>query len=146
MALTILAGGSTAQAGAYTEDLSKCLVSSSSAADQAKLVAWIYAAMSAHPDIRAYSNITAAQRDAVLKDAGALVQRLLTVDCRAQASAALKNEGASALDPAFSTLGAFAMRNLVSNPEVSQAMAIDKYMDVQKLQDLGKEAGVERSK
>jgi hypothetical protein len=138
---SLCAQGATAHAGQYTEALSQCLVKSATPADRTALIVWIYGAISAHPDIKAYSAMTAAQHTEVSKTAAALFQRLMTVDCRAQSVGALKYEGTSAFSSAFETLGRVAMEGLVANPDVSREMgALDGFIDKSKLEALGRES------
>lgn len=100
-----LGAAGAAQAGIYGDDLSKCLVRSSTPADQTTFVAWAFGAMSAHPAVRQYSNFTDAQRTELSKTVGKLFERLLTVDCHAETVAALKYEGAQGMEQSFSILG-----------------------------------------
>ncbi len=115
--------GTSASAGVYTDELSKCLVRSAGPADQTALIVWMFGAMSVHPDIEAYAKMTVAERQAVTKRASLIMQRLMTVDCRAETVAALKYEGGSAIEAAFSVLGGVAMRGLMGDAKVGQAMA-----------------------
>lgn len=132
-----------ASAGVYADDLGKCLVAKTSPADQKQLVIWIFAAMSAHPDVKQYSNFTDAQRAASMRGAGALLQRLLIEDCRAATVLALKNEGSGAIEPAFGVLGQVAMRGLMSHPDVETSMGeLTAGIDNSKFEALMKEAGV----
>jgi hypothetical protein len=132
-----------AQAGVYTDDLSKCLVKSATPDDQKNLILWIFTAMSSHPAVKAYSNIADSQRDAFNKQAGALMQRLLTVDCRTETVASLKYEGSQAIPAAFGILGQVAMRGLMSDPSVAKGVAgLTAGLDNAKLEALGKEAGL----
>lgn len=144
--LALCAPASFANAGIYTDDLAKCLVKSTSADDQTALVVWIYGGLSLHPAIKAYSNMTEAQHEEVLKRAGHLFERLLTADCRAEAVSALKYEGASAFENSFKVLGEVAMRNLMGDPHVGGGLDIQKYVDMSKIEQLGKEAGAAGSK
>lgn len=140
---TCLAAAPAAQAGVYTDDLSKCLVKSANPDDQKDLILWIFAAMSAHPAVKPYSNMAEPQREVFNKQAGALMQRLLTVDCRTEAVASLKYEGAQALPAAFSVLGQVAMRGLMSDPSVTKGIAgLSAGIDNAKIEALGKEAGL----
>ena len=132
-----------AHAGVYTDDLAKCLVSSSSQQDQTDLVVFIFQALALHPAIKSYANVTDAQRDQTSRRVGGLMQRLLTVDCRKQTVAALKYEGESTLENAFNVLGQAAARNLFSDPAVLAGMGkISSGVDQSKIQDLFKEAGI----
>jgi len=132
----------SSQAGIYTDDLSRCLVRSANAADQSDLIAWIYAAISAHPDLARYSKITPEEQAALSAKGGALMVRLLTVDCRKESVAALKYEGPSAFETSFGVLGEIAMRGMMGNPSVGAALEqLTKSMDRSKLEELGREAG-----
>jgi len=117
-------GAGQAQAGIYTDDLSRCIVKSSSPKDRQDFVVFIYAAMSAHPDVRQYSRISEADRSGFAKRAAQLMERLLLVDCRKEAVAALKYEREQSVSAAFGTLGETAMVDLMGNPDV------DKYMNL----------------
>lgn len=133
--------GSTASAGAYTDDLSKCLVRSAGPADQTALIVWMFAAMSVHPDIQTYGKMTVTERQAVTKRASLIMQRLMTVDCHKETVAALKYEGNSAIEAAFGVLGGVAMKGLMGDPKVTAAMAdLGTYYDSAAFEALGVEA------
>jgi hypothetical protein len=143
LVVTVGATAPAAQAGVYTDDLSKCLVKSANPADQQALILWIFAAMSAHPAVKPYTKVTDAQLQASNKQAGELMQRLLTIDCRPEAVAAIKYEGESAFTAAFSVLGQVAMRGLMADPSVTTAVGgISAGIDNAKLEALGREAGI----
>src|SRR5580692_5230588 len=92
VALLSMASVAPALAGPYADDLSKCLVKSSSADDQLTLMKWIFAALSAHPAVKPLANISDSQRTEFNAKAGALFERLVTKDCRTESVAALKYE------------------------------------------------------
>jgi hypothetical protein len=140
-----LSGGvsGAARAGIYTDDLSKCLVKATSAADRTSFIVWIYELLSAHPAVSSLSKVTDADRAAANKAAAGLMQRLLLEDCRAQTVDAMKYEGSGALQQSFSVLGQVAMSGLTQDPAVAKNM-MDMVgdIDMSKFQALGKEAGV----
>lgn len=139
----LFATSSAAQAGVYSDDVAKCLVKSTSPTDQTDLILWIFAAMSSHPDVKPFSNISPKQRNEMDTKAAALVERLLTVDCRAEAVAALKYEGPSSMESSFSTLGQVAMRGLLSHPDVKGAIAgLYSHTDPAKFKALNDDAGI----
>ena len=147
-ALGVLALGAgaagPAQAGVYSDDLAKCLVRSATPSDQTSFVIWAFSAMSAHPAVRQYSNFSDAQRTQLNRDVAKLYERLLTVDCHAETVAALKYEGAVGMEQSFSLLGQVAFRGLMTDPDVTkQFAALGQGLDVQKLESLGKEAGLQ---
>ncbi len=64
----------------------------------------------------------------------ALVTRLLSVDCLAQARTAIKLEGSAAFGSAFKSLGELAMQEVMNNPSVNASIGeYMKYLDQQKL-------------
>ena len=133
----------SAHAGVYADDLSKCLVRKASPADQTAFIQWFYAALSASPAVKSMSMISEAQRAQYNKVAAQLFIRLLTSDCHAESVAALKYEGSSALEAGFQVFGQVASRGLMSNPEVEKQMqGFGTYFDEQKFKALNKEAGL----
>ncbi|MBX7198031.1 MAG: hypothetical protein K1X51_01485 [Rhodospirillaceae bacterium] len=129
-------------AGIYSDDMSKCLVKSSSIQDQLTLVQWIYGAMSLHPAVLPMSAIKPEQRDVMDQKTAELMQRLLLVDCKKETMDAVKYEGPGAMQAAFSVLGSVAMRGLMAEPEVAKGLqGLERYMDKSKLEELGKELG-----
>jgi hypothetical protein len=132
-----------AHAGVYTDEMSKCLVRSATPQDQSDLVIWVFAAMSAHPSVKAYANISEPQRVAITKKASGLMERLLITSCRKETIDALKYEGSSAIEQSFGVLGEVAMRGLMSDPQVTQNFAsLAEYVDAAKFEALAKEAGI----
>jgi hypothetical protein len=133
-----------AQAGVYTDDLSKCLVKSTNTNDRVVLVQWMFAMLTLHPAVRSFVSVPDAQRDTATKTAAALFGRLLTADCRKESVNALKYEGVSAIGASFQVLGQVASRDLMTDPNVAKGMkqlGTDLDSD-QKLKDLLKDAGV----
>jgi hypothetical protein len=132
-----------AHAGVYTDDLSRCLVKSTTPADQTGFMVWMFSAISQHPSVKRYSTITDAQRSEASKNAAQLMQRLMTVDCRAETVASLKYEGETAISSAFQVFGGAAMRGLMGDPEVAKEMdALGEYIDASKFEALIKDAGI----
>lgn len=130
-------------AGVYSDDLGKCLVASSSPKDQVVLMRWLFSAFSANPNLKPMVASTAEQREGYNKDAAVLLQRLLLEDCRKEAVAALKNEGASALESSFAILGQVAARGVMSDPAAQAEMGrMATFMDATKMEALAAEAGI----
>jgi hypothetical protein len=124
-ALAVLAfvAAPAAHAGPAADDLGRCLVSSTSEADKAALVKWIFAAMSLNREVAQYVDMPAETRNQINADAAKLYTRLLTVSCRAQTHTAFKNEGAVAISSAFNQLGQVAAAGLFGDPAVNAGMA-----------------------
>jgi hypothetical protein len=132
-----------ATAGAFTDDMSKCVVRSASAEDQKDLVIWIFSAISSHPAAAPYVNITDPQRDMLTRKAGDLMMRLLTSDCRKETISALKYEGQTSIQQAFGVLGQVAMQGLLTDAAVNRSMeSLGEVVDAEKLGALFIEAGV----
>lgn len=145
-AAAVVGAPGLAQAGVFTDDMSKCLVRSSNDNDQKDLMLWIFSAMSAHPEVAIYVSMTPAQRDVITHKGGKLMQRLLTVDCRKETVAALKYDGTGAIEQAFGVLGRVAVQGLMSHEAVSKNMdALAEAVDVEQLAALFKEAGIVES-
>jgi hypothetical protein len=141
--MVVLGVVSSAEAGVYGDDLSKCLVRSATPSDQTSFVVWAFSALSAHPAVRQYSNFTDAKRDELNVVVGKLFERLLTVDCHSEAVAALKYEGAGGMTQSFSVLGQVAFRGLSSDPAVTAQFAgITKGVDEKRMAALAAEAGL----
>jgi hypothetical protein len=141
--LALWTPASLAHAGVYTDDLTKCLVKHTGDADRTAFLVWMFSSMSVHPAVQGYSKINDAQREELSKHAAVLLQRLMTEDCRTDTVAALKYEGASAIEASFNVLGQVAMRDLMSDPAVRKGFELlGSQMDIAKFEALGKEAGV----
>ena len=141
-AAILLGSAGAAHAGIYTDELSKCLVKSTSAADRIDLVVWIFDAISAHPAVSALSSVTPAHREATGVKAAQLLTRLLLQDCRSQTVEGVKYEGGVAIQQSFSVLGQVAMAGLMSDPAVSKSIAaVATHLDQDKLKALMVEAG-----
>lgn len=135
-ALTLAVTGE-AWAGPYADSLSRCLVESTTAAEKATLVRWMFAMMALHPEVESASAVTPEQRAAISKDTATLFQRLLTETCRKQAREAIAYEGPNTIEASFSLLGQVAARELFTHPKVAEGMSeFAKHLDENKLKEL----------
>lgn len=72
----------------------------------------------------------------------AIVSKVLTTECRAEAIASIRNEGQASVLLALQKVIQEAARMLLTHPKVDEHLKIyDRYLDVQKLNALGDEAG-----
>lgn len=72
----------------------------------------------------------------------AIVSKVLTTECRSEAIASIKNEGQASLLLALQKVTQDAARMLLTHPKVDERLKIyGRYLDVQKLNALGDEAG-----
>lgn len=138
--LALISMAATAWAGPFTDEMSKCLVRSTSEADKTLLIKWIFAAMATHPDVKSLSGVTPEMGEQLNKETGKLVMRLLTQSCKTETRQAVEFEGEDTFKASFGVLGQVAMQGLMANGEVSNYFSsFEKYLDAQKLQHaLGK--------
>ena len=64
----------TANAGASVDQLSNCLVKSTTATDKTAVLQWTFAALSAHPDLKQFSNVTETQKTQLDKNLAQVLQ------------------------------------------------------------------------
>jgi hypothetical protein len=141
--LLSIASAAPALAGPYGDDLAKCLVKSSSEADQLALMKWIFVALAQHPAVHPLSNISDSESTDDNAKAAALFERLLTKDCRTETVAALKYEGISSIESSFSTLGQIAVGGLMKDPAVQKQLGrLSDSVDTGKINEVLKEAGI----
>lgn len=133
-----------AQAGVYTDDLSKCLVRSTNTNDRVVLVRWIFATLALHPAVRSFVSVPDQQRDTATKAVAELFTRLLTANCRNESVNALRYEGVAAIRASFQVLGQVAVHELMTDPNVAKAMhQLGADIDSNpRLKDLLKDAGI----
>jgi hypothetical protein len=124
-----------AAAGPYADELAKCLVRSTTASEKNTLIKWIFAAAALHPEVKGISSVTEAQREELSKSIGKMVERLLGDSCKAETQDAMKYEGPSVFQSAFTVLGQVASVGLFTDPNVSAYMSeFLKYFDKSKVQ------------
>ena len=124
-------------AGPYADDLSRCLVESTSSNDRAAFVRWMFAAGSAHPAVQDIANVSPEALESANKGMADMFMRLMTELCRDESKNAFKYEGQIAFQLAFKTLGEVAGTELFGSPEVTAAMGgFESHLDSAKLEQL----------
>ena len=124
-----------AYAGMYADDLSRCLVEKTTAADKNALVRWVVATTSLHPAVKSIARVSAEERTRANRETALLFDRLLTGSCIGQTRQAAKYEGAVAFQTGFQTLGQVAMAELFADPDVAKGLGeLNKPIDAKKLQ------------
>ena len=132
--LMALLGAQSVFAGPYADDLSKCLVASTTQEDRIALVKWVFSAAAAHPAVKTMVTVSEQQLDDANKSTAELFMKLLTVSCKVEAEKALQYEGAMTFHNSFQILGQVAGKELFSSPEVATAMSgLRKHLDAKKL-------------
>jgi len=123
-----------AQAGVFADDLSRCLVRSTTPDDRTLLRKWTFALMSADPDLATMSKVDAATHDTLDKQTGEMMIRLLTDMCPKEALAAIQSEGPGVMFGTFAVLGQYAQGELMQKPPVVAALKnFAKFWDTPKL-------------
>ena len=134
-----LLGPLRAEASPESDALSACLVGATNVADREVLARWIFLVMAQHPTVAPLANISPAVKDDQNKQFAALIERLMTVDCRSQSRAAMTSGKGSdaALRTGFEVLGRIAMEGVMGHPAVNAAiLEYLKYLDLNKFKDL----------
>lgn len=132
-----------AHAGAYSDAFGKCLTDNSTGKDRVIFVRWLFVALTAHPDLQSLAKVSKADHEEATRQMAGVVNRLVLVDCRKEAVAALQNEGDSAFEKAFESFGRVAATELMGNPAVGANLEnFSDYFDMKAWEDLAKEANV----
>jgi hypothetical protein len=134
MAAVVLGATQFTLAGPTVDQLSDCLVKSTTATDKTAVLQWTFAALSAHPDLKAYSNVTNEQRTQLDQKLAQTLQRILVEQCSIQAKAVIQAEGLQAVGDSFQELGSITGEEILKNPEVKQQLkGVVRYLDLNKL-------------
>ncbi len=135
-AAALLLLSANAHAGVYSNDLSRCLVESSTSEDKLTLVKWMFTAMSLHPAVKSIASVSPEQVDKANHDVANLFVKLITRTCKNETMKAMKYEGDVALKTSFNLFGQVAAKELFSNPQVAAGMAgLVKYLDAKEIKD-----------
>lgn len=134
LAIALLGTAPFALAGPTVDQLSDCLVKSTTATDKTTVLQWTFAALSVHPDLKAYSHITAEQRTQLDQKLAQILQRILVEQCSVQAKAVIQTDGLQAVGDSFQELGSITGEEILKNPEVKQQLkGVVRYIDLNKL-------------
>lgn len=134
LSLGILGASQVASAGATVDQLSECLVKSTTATDKTAVLQWTFVALSTHPDLKSFSNVTEDQKTQLDQKFAQVLQRILVEQCAEQTKAVIKTEGIQAVGDAFQALGRNTGDEILKNQEVkAQLKGVLKYVDMGKL-------------
>lgn len=134
MATALLGAVQIANAGPTVDQLSNCLERSTTTADKTTVMQWTFVALSAHPDLKAYSNVSAQQKESLDKNLASVLQRILVEQCSAQTKAVIQADGIQAVGESFQQLGQITGEEIVKNTEVKQQLnGLLRYVDLNKL-------------
>src|ERR1700735_3792065 len=105
--------GTVAQASPASDAFGRCMVQSSTGKDRVIFVRWFFNALSMNPNVQASTSTTPQQRAETTRQAADVFQRLVFVDCHAEAVAAVRADGQQALESAFEAFGRSAAGELM---------------------------------
>lgn len=124
----------TAFAGQTVDQLSDCLMKNVTAQDKTTVLQWTYAALSAHPDLKAFSTISPEQKDQLDQKMAQALQRVIVDQCADQTKAVIQTEGPQAVTQSFQQLGRSAGEDIVKDPAVSKSLKNTlRYIDLSKV-------------
>lgn len=134
LALGVIGTSQVATAGTTVDQLSECLVKSTTAADKTAVLQWTFVALSTHPDLKSFSNVTDAQKEQLDQKLATVLQRILVEQCSTQTKAVIQAEGIQAVGNSFQELGQITGEEILKNPEVKQQLkGVVRYLDLNKL-------------
>ena len=127
-----------ANAGDVADDLRSCVTAATGADDRRTLVQWMFSAIALHPDLQGMAEVSDAHRQAANRAMGALMERLLTVDCADHARRAVREEvDERAFGEAFASVGQLAGEGLFEDPLVAaEAAGLVRHVDMNRLVEL----------
>ena len=134
LSLGMLGATQVATAGPTVDQLSECLVKSTTATDKTAVLQWTFVALSTHPDLKGFSTVTDAQKTALDQKFATVLQRILVEQCATQTKAVIQAEGIQAVGNSFQELGQITGEEILENPEVkAQLKGVVRYLDLNKL-------------
>jgi len=120
-------------AGIFTQKLSECFVNHTSSSDRILLAKWMFVVLSQYPELKNLSKVTPQVVDDYNKQVAGLFKRLLTKDCKKEASEVLKYEPGG-MTKSFNMLGKIAAAEIMLNKNVLKAVkGYSKYIDMDKI-------------
>lgn len=135
--ILLLPFASAAYAGPYGDDLSRCLVGSTTSEDKSLLVRWIFHALALNPTVAPMTEIPADKREEVDRKTAGLFEKLLTETCLTETQLAVKYEGSATVGESFKLLGQVAATEIFSDPAVAKGTEkFTTYIDAERMEKL----------
>ena len=126
-------------AGPFTDEMAKCLVTSTNDRDRTRLVKWIFRVYGDHPEVTYMVDLSDREKKVIDKDVADLFTRLLSEDCIYETKKALDYEGENVMFNAFQILGQVAAQGFNNNPDVMRSInEFVEMVDYEKLDYLAK--------
>lgn len=125
---------SVTYASVATDRLSDCLVKSTTETDQKVVLQWTFVALSNHPDLQVFRQITPEQQESLNKNLAQVLQRILVDQCANETKAVIQTDGLQAVGTSFQKLGQITGEKILKTPEINeQYKGIIQYLDLGKL-------------
>ena len=98
----------------------------------------MFATVTLHPATTDLSSVSPEKREEIIRTAGQMFERLLTIACEKESREAIRYEGALAIQQSFQTLGQVASVSMMTDPSVQAGFALlSKHIDQKKIDALG---------
>ncbi len=134
LAATVLGATQMSMASSTVDQLSDCLVKSTTVTDKTAVLQWTFVALSTHPELKQFSQVTEDQKTALDKNVAQVLQRILVEQCSAQTKAVIQADGLQAVGESFQQLGRITGEEIVKNTEVKQQLnGLLRYVDLNKM-------------
>ena len=134
LAAAVLGTTQVTQASPAVDRLSECLVKSTTVSDKTTVLQWTFVALSNHPELKQFSHVTEAQKNALDQSVAQVLQRILVDQCSTQTKAVIQADGVQAVGESFQQLGQITGEEIVKNTEVKQQLnGLLRYVDLNKM-------------
>lgn len=107
----------------YSDQLTDCLVESTTSQDRITFAKWFFSSVFYHPAIQSIATVSENKLEEAKNNAAELYITLVTKTCRQQMKNALKFEGKESIESGAKMLGRLAAMELFKSPEVEVARA-----------------------
>jgi hypothetical protein len=103
--------------------LGKCIVENITASDRQDLGRWVFISMSAHPEVKQFSNARAEAAEAASRKVGALFTRTMRDDCAKEVQEAAKSGGPPVVPSAINFFTQLGVQELMTNKDVLTSLS-----------------------
>ena len=133
-AFTLCGMAMTTQASPAQQQLSQCLIESTTAQDKTTVLQWTFVALAQHPDLKAMSQVTTEQKNQLDQNLAQVLQRIVVEQCASQAKAVIQADGVKGVTESLQALGQETGQEILQQPEIkNQLNGVLKYIDLNKL-------------
>ena len=134
LSCSLLATTNVVYAGQAVDNLSNCLIKSTTASDKTAVLQWTFASLASHPDLKAFANVSDAQKTQLDQKFAQTIQRIIVEQCSSQAKAVIQAEGIQAVGQSFQALASETGQSIINTPEVKQQLTGTlRYIDLNKV-------------